>query len=35
MAPVAMNYFEKAQSTFKPPPLIGNANAFLGDVASR
>jgi hypothetical protein len=34
MAPVAMNYYEKAQSTFKPP-LIANENAFLGDVSTR
>lgn len=32
--PIAMNYFEKAQSTFKPP-LIANENAFLGDIATR
>lgn len=30
-SPVAMNYFSKAQSEFKPP-LIANENAFLGDV---
>lgn len=29
----AMQYFEKAQSSFKPP-LVANENAFLGDVAS-
>lgn len=29
----AMQYFEKAQSSFKPP-LVTNENAFLGDVAS-
>ncbi|KAK2746498.1 hypothetical protein FQN57_003124 [Myotisia sp. PD_48] len=29
--PVALNYYPKAQSTFKPP-LIANNNAFLGDV---
>lgn len=34
MAPIAMNYFGQAQSTFKPP-LIANENAFLGDIASR
>ncbi|KAF2830075.1 hypothetical protein CC86DRAFT_367951 [Ophiobolus disseminans] len=28
-----MQYFEKAQSSFKPP-LVANENAFLGDVAS-
>ncbi|KAI9709919.1 MAG: hypothetical protein M1820_002997 [Bogoriella megaspora] len=32
-APVAMNYFGKAQTTFKPP-LIANENAYLGDIAS-
>ncbi|KAI5866558.1 hypothetical protein GGS23DRAFT_593305 [Durotheca rogersii] len=31
-APIAMNYFAKAQSV--KPPLIANENAFLGDVAS-
>lgn len=31
--PVAMNYFSKAQSEYKPP-LIANENAFLGDVFS-
>jgi hypothetical protein len=34
MGPIAMTYFEKAQSTFKPP-LIANENAFLGDIATR
>lgn len=34
MAPVGMTYYEKAQSTFKPP-LIANDNAFLGDISSR
>lgn len=34
MAPVGMTYYEKAQSTFKPP-LIANENAFLGDISSR
>lgn len=34
MAPLAMTYYEKAQSTFKPP-LIANENAFLGDISSR
>lgn len=34
MAPIAMNYYEKAQSIFKPP-LIVNENAFLGDIFSR
>lgn len=34
MAPVAFNYYGKAQSTYKPP-LIANENAFLGDVFSR
>jgi hypothetical protein len=29
----AMQYFEKAQSSFKPP-LVANENAFLGDVGS-
>jgi hypothetical protein len=29
----AMQYFEKAQTTFKPP-LIANENAYLGDVVS-
>ena len=29
--PVAMSYFSKAQSEYKPP-LIANENAFLGDV---
>ena len=29
----AMQYFEKAQSSFKPP-LVANENAFLGDIAS-
>lgn len=29
----AMQYFEKAQSKFKPP-LIANENAYLGDIAS-
>jgi hypothetical protein len=29
MAP--MQYFEKAQSSFKPP-LVANENAFLGDI---
>ncbi|EED15355.1 ethanolamine utilization protein (EutQ), putative [Talaromyces stipitatus ATCC 10500] len=33
MAPVGMTYYEKAQSTFKPP-LIANDNAFLGDISS-
>ncbi|KAF2237756.1 putative ethanolamine utilization protein [Viridothelium virens] len=32
-SPVALNYFGKAQSTFKPP-LIANENAYLGDIAS-
>ncbi|KAF2791422.1 hypothetical protein K505DRAFT_248988 [Melanomma pulvis-pyrius CBS 109.77] len=32
-SPVGFTYFEKAQSTFKPP-LIANENAFLGDVIS-
>lgn len=31
--PIAMNYFPKTQSEFKPP-LIANENAFLGDVAT-
>jgi hypothetical protein len=34
MSPVGMTYFEKAQTSFKPP-LIANENAFLGDIASR
>lgn len=34
MAPVPMKYFEKCQSTFKPP-LIANENAYLGDISSR
>lgn len=34
MAPVAMTYLPKAQTTFKPP-LIANENAYLGDVATR
>ncbi|RMZ74327.1 ethanolamine utilization [Pyrenophora seminiperda CCB06] len=29
----AMQYFEKAQTSFKPP-LIANENAYLGDVVS-
>jgi hypothetical protein len=29
----AMQYFEKAQSSFKPP-LVANENAFLGDIMS-
>ncbi|KAA8618431.1 EutQ Ethanolamine utilization protein [Pyrenophora tritici-repentis] len=29
----AMQYFEKAQTTFNPP-LIANENAYLGDVVS-
>ncbi|KAH7090320.1 hypothetical protein FB567DRAFT_589720 [Paraphoma chrysanthemicola] len=29
----AMQYFEKAQSSFKPP-LVANENAYLGDVGS-
>jgi len=33
MAPLAMTYYEKAQSTFKPP-LIANENAFLGDIST-
>ncbi|EEA22722.1 hypothetical protein TMatcc_001570 [Talaromyces marneffei ATCC 18224] len=33
MAPIGMTYYEKAQSTFKPP-LIANDNAFLGDISS-
>ncbi|KAL1972569.1 hypothetical protein VTN31DRAFT_6983 [Thermomyces dupontii] len=33
MAPIAMGYFPKAQSDFKPP-LIANDNAYLGDVFS-
>ena len=32
--PIAMKYFEKAQSTFQPP-LIANENAFLGDIYTR
>jgi len=31
--PVAMSYYAKAQSDYKPP-LIANENAFLGDVFS-
>lgn len=31
--PVAMSYYSKAQSDYKPP-LIANENAFLGDVFS-
>lgn len=32
-APVAMTYYGKAQSEYKPP-LIANENAFLGDILS-
>lgn len=31
MAPLAMTYHAKAQTTFQPP-LIANENAFLGDI---
>ena len=33
--PIAFNYFRQAQTEFKPPPLPGNDNAFLGDIATR
>ncbi|KAF2017204.1 putative ethanolamine utilization protein [Aaosphaeria arxii CBS 175.79] len=33
MAPIGMEYYAKAQSSFKPP-LVANENAYLGDVYS-